>query len=120
MMRRLLVSVGFAAAAWASAAAGFEQMSLSCLYSGKLYSDGALICVQKALMLNCSSDGMHAAWKPVIDQGMQSRCLGPATSAYAPAAPRHRHGVYAAQYRVNATIGNSAKCFDFAGKRYCE
>ena len=119
MIGRRLAFLAVLASAFASAEVAAEPVSVSCLYNGRLYSDGALICVQKALMLSCSTDGVRAEWKAVTDQGMESRCLGPNTSAYTPA-PRHTRHIYAAQYRVSMPMGTSAKCFYFAGKRSCE
>src|SRR5689334_1928649 len=91
--------VAFGVIALASGEASAEQLGQSCLYNGRLYSDGALICVQKSLMLGCSFDGVHAAWKPVMDQSLESRCQTPSISAYSPP-HRHRHHIHAARYRV--------------------
>jgi Protein of unknown function (DUF1496) len=95
------------------------QASPVCLYESKSYTDGALICVYRTLMLSCSYDGGKASWKPVADRALASVCEGAAERprvAEAPR-PRHRHGVRRLE-RINAAL--SPKCFSFAGKRYCE
>ena len=57
----------------------------ACLYESKAYSDGAFICVQKSLMLNCSSDGTRATWKVVADSDLNERCVSPIALSYPPA-----------------------------------
>ena len=49
----------------------------ACLYNSKSFSDGAYICVQKSLMLNCSFDGTQATWKIVADRDINERCTAP-------------------------------------------
>ncbi len=90
-----------------------------CLYESKSYTDGALICVNRALMLNCSVDGTRASWKPVTDQKLASVCESPTVRPRVVEAPRprHRHGLRHPA-RINAV--QSAKCFMFNGKQYCE
>ena len=116
--RRLAIS-GSVVTAFLTTAAAAGPIGGSCLYRSKLYSDGALICVQRSLMLGCSSDGVHASWRAVTDQSLQSRCVGPAIAAYQPP-ERRTHRIHTLRYRVSMPVSMSAKCFDFAGKRYCE
>src|SRR5882724_7362603 len=89
----------------------------ACLYASKSYSDGAFVCVQKALMLSCSSDGARATWKIVADKDLSQRCVVPTTVAYAPPRPQARRIIRA---RMNTAAGSAAKCFHFNGKQYCE
>jgi hypothetical protein len=90
----------------------------ACLYHSRSYSDGAFICVQKSLMLSCSSDGTRATWKIVADRDLSERCVAPNALASAPAPRRQVRRTHAIRTRVDA--GVSAKCFTFNGKRYCE
>ena len=91
-----------------------------CLYESKAYSEGAYICVQKSLMLTCSSDGARATWKPVGDKDINDRCTAPMTLHY-PATPRvHSHRRHAIFHRPRPLAEGSAKCFVFNGKQYCE
>ena len=89
-----------------------------CLYESKTYSDGAYVCVQKSLMLVCASDGTRASWKPVPDKDINDRCTAPMTFHY-PAQP-HAHRRHAVAHRVRPLAEQSAKCFAFNGKQYCE
>jgi hypothetical protein len=91
----------------------------ACLYRSKSYSDGAFICVQKRLMLNCSSDGMRATWKVVADTDLAARCVAPAVAGYSPAQYRHTRRKYATRHETGAKQV-SARCFTFHGKQYCE
>ncbi len=89
-----------------------------CVYQSKSYSDGALLCAYRTLMLTCSVDGAKASWKPGTDEKLASACE--ASSARprvveAPPRPRHRLRHPA---RVNAD--RSPKCFVFNSKQYCE
>ncbi len=63
-----------------------------CLYQSKSYSDGAFICVQKSLMLNCTSDGTRPTWKIVAERDLAERCVGPTVLTYPPARRRCRRG----------------------------
>ena len=96
------------------------QASPVCLYESKSYTDGALICVYRTLMLSCSSDGAKASWKPVNDRSLANVCESSAERprvAEAPPRVRHRHGVRE-HPRFNTAF--SPKCFVFNGKQYCE
>jgi hypothetical protein len=93
-----------------------------CLYESKSYSDGAFICVQKSLMLNCSLDGRRAAWKIVVDRDLSERCVAPITLIYPPAVRRRAHRTHHALHHRVETGGDDSgkKCFVFNSKRYCE
>src|SRR5437660_1152818 len=67
-----------------------------CVYESKSYTDGALICVYRTLMLSCSLDGAKASWKPVTEQKLASVCEASTARprvVEAPPRPRHRHGL---------------------------
>jgi len=104
--------------ALASGDCAAEQNGASCVYNGRPYSEGALICIQRSLMQSCSSDGARAVWKTVVDTTLGHQCLGPGATAYAP--QRHVQRRYAARYQSGPRIGSGGRCFDFAGKVYCE
>lgn len=90
-----------------------------CIYDSKDYSDGAFICVQKSLMLNCSADGTKATWKIVDDKDINARCIAPLARTAEPASrPRYRRT--AMRPPVFRAGDPNAKCFNFNGKRYCE
>jgi hypothetical protein len=91
-----------------------------CLYQGKSYSEGALVCVQKSLMLNCAVEGTQATWKPVVDPELSQRCVTPAALAYPPALHRHHHRMYASRHTIEPARQMAAKCFSFNGRQYCE
>jgi hypothetical protein len=91
-----------------------------CLYQSKSYSDGAFICVQKSLMLNCTSDGTRPTWKIVAERDLAERCVGPTVLTYPPARRRHARRMHAIRRSVEVAGEGSAKCFTFSGKRYCE
>jgi hypothetical protein len=97
-----------------------------CLYDSRSYSDGAYVCVQKSLMLMCSSDGAKATWKPVADHDLNERCTAPVTLDRSPEPHRsteqhaHRHWRHALSHRLRPFAESSARCFVFVGKQYCE
>jgi hypothetical protein len=92
----------------------------ACLYDSKSYSDGALICVQKFLLLNCASDGTTATWKTVTASDLVERCVRPIALAYPPLLRPHAHRKYLARHGREPPRVASAKCFGFNGKQYCE
>jgi hypothetical protein len=92
----------------------------ACLYESKSYSEGAFICVQKSLMLTCSFDGTRAAWKVVADRDISERCVNPVALSVPPAPRKYLHRAHMIRHRVNAVGINSAKCFTFNGRQYCE
>ncbi len=89
-----------------------------CMYQSRSYSEGAFICVEKSLMQACTSDGTRLLWKIVADKDIGERCLAPIS----PTESRKRivHRTRMARQIVTPTQFNSAKCFVFNGKRYCE
>ena len=92
-----------------------------CLYDSKSYSDGAYVCVQTSLMLMCSSDGTHATWKPVADRELNERCTAPVALHHSPESPPpRRHWRHAVLHRAHPVVENTAKCFIFMGRQYCE
>jgi hypothetical protein len=122
-MIRALVGLAFASlvVCFGATEASAQPASPVCVYDSKSYSDGALICVNRALMLSCSLDGVRASWKPVTDTHLASVCEAPSARPRVveapPPRPRHRHGLRHPP-RINAS--QSAKCFVFNGKQYCE
>jgi len=120
-MIRALVALAFAClGATAALAQAAPAASPVCVYDSKSYSDGALICVNRALMLSCSLDGAKASWKPVTDTRLASICEAPSARprvVEAPPRTRHRHGL---RHPARVNANQSAKCFVFNGKQYCE
>ena len=106
-----------ATAAWAQSA----PASPACVYENKSYSDGALICIYRSLMLSCSQDGVKASWKPVTDPKLASVCEAssarPRVVEAPPPRPHRRHGL---RHPVRIQANQTAKCFVFNGKQYCE
>jgi len=107
----------WATAAWAQNATPAPAV---CIYESRSYSDGALICVNRALMLSCSLDSGRASWRPVTDIKLASVCEAPTVRprvVEASPRPRHRHRLH---HAVHVNADRSAKCFVFNGKQYCE
>jgi hypothetical protein len=92
----------------------------ACLYNSKSYSEGAYICVQKSLMLNCSFDGTKATWKIVADRDLNERCTTPVTLSYSPEPRTHSRRRHTIRYRAHPVAESAAKCFAFNGRQYCE
>lgn len=103
--------------------AGAEQLPIvaspACLYESRTYSDGAYICVQKSLMLTCTSDSARASWKIVADRDLSSRCETPVALAVPLVRRRHARRTQLARRRIEPAQA-SAKCFSFNNKQYCE
>lgn len=90
-----------------------------CVYDSKDYSGGAVICVQKSMMLSCQEDAGKATWKIVTDKEINARCVAPiARTADSASRPRYRRTAIRPQ--VLRPADPNAKCFNFNGKRYCE
>jgi hypothetical protein len=108
--------------AGAAAAAPEQKAGVGpvCLYESKSDSNGAYVCVQKSLMLMCSSDGTRATWKPVGDRDINERCTAPVTLHRGPDQAPRRHWRHAILHRIHPVVDNAAKCFVFVGKQYCE
>jgi len=130
-MIRVFVAL-LSACLWTTAAWTQSVPSASpvCFYESKSYSDGALICAYRSVMLTCSLDGPRATWKPVTDSKLASVCETPTVRPRVVEAPpaqprvvevpprrRHRHGV---RHAVRRNADRSARCFVFNGKQYCE
>ena len=102
----------------AAAKADFKPDAAACLYENKSFSEGAFICVQKSVMLNCSSDGVRVTWKLVTEKDINDRCTIPHARAYRPASPHHAYRLH--RDRVTYTANSPLRCFSFRDKRYCE
>ena len=92
-----------------------------CIYKSESYSEGAYLCIRKGLMLGCTAGAGKVNWSPVADRELSNLCGGGEYRARL--APRQRYAqrrrpVEAAAVRPPAP--NSAKCFVFNGKSYCE
>jgi len=89
-----------------------------CVYQSRTYSEGAFICVQRAVMQTCSAEGSRMVWKVVADRDIGDRCVAPLASG----APHRRWVRHVRPVRHAAPEPGpaSAKCFYFSGKRYCE
>jgi hypothetical protein len=119
-MIRTIVAVLLACLGATAAQAQTAPASPVCIYDSKSYSDGALICVNRSLMLTCSLDSAKASWKPVTDPKLASVCEAPSARSHvveAPPRPRRRHGI---RHPMRVNAGRSPKCFVFNGKQYCE
>ena len=100
-------------------ASGLAQAADSaCVYQSRSYSEGAYICVQKALMQSCTSDGARMVWRIVTDKELGDRCVAPLT--YAEPRKRIVRRAYRVRHAVAPAEPVSAKCSVFNGKRYCE
>ena len=91
-----------------------------CLYESRTYSDGAYICVQKSLMLTCSSDGARASWRIVADKDLSERCEAPIALNVPPVLRRHARRTHVARRRAEPAQQASTKCFSFNNRQYCE
>jgi hypothetical protein len=115
----MLIFMSFSGSALAASEAN-AGAATACLYESRAYSEGAYICVQKSLMQVCASDGVRATWKPVADQNINDRCTAPIALNH-PVEHRSRgYGRHAIFHRISPPGENSAKCFLFNGKQYCE
>lgn len=114
--RAILLSLfGFTMLSVASPAHAADS---ACVYQSRSYSEGAFICVQKSLMQACTSDGARLVWRIVPDKDIADRCVSPLPSAQYRKRMVHRTRV--ARQIAAPAQPNSAKCFVFNGKRYCE
>jgi hypothetical protein len=88
-----------------------------CLYDSQAFSEGARICVQKNLMMVCSVNDMRPQWNLVQDKELSSYCLA-AIETFHRVSRISRPRVHP---RQPATASfESAKCFSFNGRRFCE
>ncbi|MES2751335.1 MAG: DUF1496 domain-containing protein [Pseudomonadota bacterium] len=119
----LLVFLSLPAAAQAppeqKPVAGQKPAALLCVYNSRTYSEGATVCVQKAVMQTCTLDGTKAAWTMVTDKELSSRCQTPAArlSKYQQRAIWHRQNI---RREITPAMDSSPFCFDTNGKRFCE
>ena len=116
MTRRLALLFGSALAL--GMACPVQAADSVCLYRSRSYSEGAFICVQKSLMQTCTLEGSRAVWRIVPDKEIGDRCVAPTPSVEAQRRSVRRTRV--ARQAVAPIQPNSAKCFVFNGKRYCE
>jgi hypothetical protein len=96
-----------------------KPAALLCVYNSKNYSEGATVCVQKAMMQTCTLDGTKALWVPVTDEKLSSRCTAPAPrlSKYQRRAIWNRRNI---AREIAPATDSSPFCFYTNGKRYCE
>ena len=96
-----------------------KPAALLCVYSSKNYSEGATVCVQKAMMQTCTLDGAKAIWVPVTDEKLSSRCTAPAPrlSKYQRRALWNRRNI---AREITPATDSSPFCFYTNGNRYCE
>lgn len=127
MLRRLILLLAFGSClggVWSVAgntasAAPEPKPSPVCLYESKAYSEGAVVCVQKSLMLTCTADGDRVSWKPVSDRDINDRCTAP-KAHHEPEQTRPRiHRRHVVVHRAFPFVENP-KCFVFNGREYCE
>lgn len=88
-----------------------------CIYNSQSFSEGAGICVQRHLMMNCTVTDHRAVWKIVGDRDLSRLCAGPSRSTAQRASPPRRQ--LARRVPAPAASGD-AKCFNFNGRRFCE
>ena len=104
-------------------ATAYAQSPQLCTYESKTYSDGAYVCAQRSMMLQCTASGANASWKIVADKDLSKLC--PAPVARRDTTKRHAKLRHTPIRRAAASVQDvpanpSAKCFQFNGKRYCE
>lgn len=93
--------------------------TLVCVYNGRNYSEGATVCVQKAMMQTCTVDGTKATWTTVTDEKLSGRCAKPAPrlSTYQRRAIWNRRNI---AREITPPTDSSPFCFYTNGMRYCE
>jgi len=96
-----------------------KPAALLCVYNSRNYSEGATVCVQKAMMQTCTLDGAKAIWTMVTDEKLSSRCTKPASrlSKYQRRAIWNRRTI---AREITPPTDSSPFCFYTNGKRYCE
>ena len=115
--QRLMLPLLLALASWSTASPARAADSV-CVYQSRSYSEGAFVCVQKSLMQSCTADGGRMIWRIVADKDIGDRCTMPIHAVQSRKRAVHRTRI--ARQVVAPTQENSAKCFVFNGKRYCE
>ena len=95
-----------------------------CIYDGNSFSEGAHICGQASLVMTCAVTGDRAVWKVVTDRDINRLCTTSSRSEAGTRPRAHRHAARRFSSNISPPIGfpptDSAKCFTFNGKRYCE
>lgn len=96
-----------------------KPAALVCIYNNRKYSEGANVCVQKAMMQTCTIDGARAVWTNVTDEKLGSRCVapGPRLSKYQRRAIWNRRNI---AREITPATDSSPFCFYTNGKRFCE
>lgn len=96
-----------------------KPAALLCVYNNRKYSEGANVCVQKAMMQTCTIDGTKAVWINVTDDKLSSRCVAPARrlSKYQQRAIWNRQNI---RREITPATDSSPFCFYTNGKRFCE
>lgn len=96
-----------------------KASALKCVYNSRNYSEGATVCVQKAMMQTCTVDGAKAMWITVTDEKLSSRCTAPA-----PRLTKYQRRAIANRRNIAREIvparDSSPFCFYTNGKRFCE
>lgn len=92
---------------------------LLCVYNSRNYSEGATVCVQRAMMQTCTLDGTKAIWVAVTDEKLSSRCTAPAPrlSRYQRAAIWNRQNI---RKEITPAADSTPFCYYTNGKRFCE
>jgi len=115
--QRPMLPLLLAMASWPAASPARAADSV-CIYQSRSYSEGAFICVQRSLMQSCTADSGRMVWRIVADNDIGNRCTTSIPAVQSRKRAVHRTRI--ARQAVAPTQENSAKCFVFNGKRYCE
>lgn len=101
------------------ASAGSKPAGFLCVYKSKNYSQGATVCVQKAMMQTCTLDGGKAVWTTVTDEKLNRRCVAPSPglSKYQRAAISSRRNI---RKQMTPATDSTPFCYYTNGKRFCE
>ena len=115
-MSRFISGLLIAGALALPAMAGAQQVSSAptCIYKSHSYSEGADVCVARALMQTCTAEAGRLIWTTVSDPAISGLCAG--RERWRRSRLRHRVTHHVSRPAAAA----SAKCFHFNGKTYCE
>ncbi len=96
-----------------------KPAALLCVYNNRKYSEGANVCVQKAMMQTCTVESAKAVWINVTDEQLSSRCTAPAPrlSKYQRRAILNRRNI---SREILPPTDSSPFCFYTDGKRFCD
>lgn len=122
-MKRCCISIVVGASFLGAASAAPEpkpDAGSVCVYESKVYSEGALVCVQKSLMLTCVAEGARMSWKPAPGRDINDRCSAPTVEHIASQERIHRRWHRYPVRLGHPLVENPAKCFIFGGVQYCE